>query len=355
MNRARRSPAPAPATVGARVVALSALGAVALLFYYLTNLPLAVDVAGLNWKAGVGDDLVVGPLGSGRLPLIALQGADNEGVDLHFDTAQLDPDTVQELRRDFNLVVSGAPAAIAWTTKRKGDGHTMIDIVLQPTQGVPEVHIGHVGEGTSAGLSIVAHRATLTVGFSVLLGEDVPGSKPEQKSLQIAGAPPIVLPGALPISIVVPEDKSFRLMFPTAAPASLLHLGAAEGPGTDVRGLPVRDLGIRRSGSAQYRLYACAATEASHFWLLRVPRPEDCLSTPELRATELRIDRDSTTAFLTGSAFVVKDGTTVTDDWFTKLNSNKPLAALFALAFTGLAGWVWRVFARGGADTKGRG
>jgi hypothetical protein len=37
----------------------------------------------------------------------------------------------------------------------------------------------------------------------------------------------------------------------------------------------------------------------------------------------------------------------VTDDWFTKLDNNKPLAALFALAFTGLAGWVWREFARG--------
>lgn len=354
MARKRQQPAAGPVIVRRRIFAVSALAAVALLFYYLTNLPVALDVTGLSWKAEVGDDLIVRPLGSGRLPLIAVQGVDNEGIDVRFDNARLDPDTVQGLRRDFNLIVAETPAAVAWTTKVKGGGHTMIDIVLEPTQGTPEVHVEHIGEGASPGLSIMAHHATLIAQLYVLLGEIGHGSAPEQKSLQIAGNAPITLPGALPITIVVPEDRKFRLTFPTAAPASLFHLGAAESPNTSARGLLARDLGIQRFDSRRYRLYACAANEATHFWLLREPRAEDCVTAPKLRATELRVDSDNTTISLAGSAFVVKDGTVATDDWFTKLDNNKPLAALFTLAFTALAGWVWRAFSRNAGDKSGR-
>jgi hypothetical protein len=344
----RKRPPEAPATVRGKVFAVAALGAVALLFYYLTNLPVALDVTGYKWEVDIGDDLILSPLGSGHLPLIAIQGADNEGVDVHFDAAQLHPDTVNELRRDFHLAVSAEPATMAWTTKVKGTGHTTIDLALESVGGIPEVHIEHFGEGANPGLSVMTHNAKLITQLYVLLGEIGPGLAPEQKTLQIGGEPPVVLPGAVPLTVVVAADKQLRLTFPSPVPASQLHLGAAgiSAPA----GLPLRDLSIQGADSHQQKLYACAAATATHFWMLRAPRADDCATAPRLRATELKLESDHATISLAGSAFVVKDGTAVTDDWFTKLDNNKPLAALFAVAFSALAVWVWRQFARRGGD-----
>jgi hypothetical protein len=341
----RKPPPKTPATIGRKVFAVATLAGVALLFYYLTNLPVAVDVTGTTWEIAVGDDLILRPLGSGQFPLIAIQGADNEGVDVRFDSAQLHPDTVSELHRDFNLAFAAAPAPMAWTTKVKGAGHTMIDFALEAPQGVPEVHIQHIGEGANPGLSMMVHNAQLITQLSVLLGEVGPGLAPEQKTLQIGGERPVVLPGAVPLTVVVVADQQLRLTFPSAAPTSQFHLGAAgiSAP----TGLPLRDLSIQGSDSHQQKHYACAAVAATHFWAPRDPHVDDCVTAPKLRATELKLESDHATISLAGSAFLIKDGVVVTDDWFTKLDNNKPLAALFALAFTGLAGWVWREFARG--------
>jgi len=50
---------------------------------------------------------------------------------------------------------------------------------------------------------------------------------------------------------------------------------------------------------------------------------------------------------LAGSAFVYKDGTTISGDWYSKLENNKLIAALLGLLYAGLARWVWKVFAGG--------
>ncbi len=69
----------------------------------------------------------------------------------------------------------------------KGTTHTMIDIAIEALRGIPQVHIGHIGEGASPGQIVMAHNATLIAQLSVLLGEIGHGLPPEQKTLQIGG------------------------------------------------------------------------------------------------------------------------------------------------------------------------
>jgi len=59
----------------------------------------------------------------------------------------------------------------------------------------------------------------------------------------------------------------------------------------------------------------------------------------------IRAGADKVKLDLAGSAFVYKDGTAISGDWYTKLENNKLIAALLGLLYAGLARWVWKVFA----------
>jgi hypothetical protein len=84
------------------------------------------------------------------------------------------------------------------------------------------------------------------------------------------------------------EDKQLTLRFPSAAPTSLFHMGAAATPELKTSVLWLRDLSIQRSDSHQQKPYACAASEATNFWMPRDPHADDCVTAPKLRATALR-------------------------------------------------------------------
>jgi hypothetical protein len=350
----KRKPKPkARATIRQKLFAIAVLVAAAAIFYYLTNRPVAHQVPSEPWKAEVGDKLIIRPLGFGRLPmpLIAVEGVDNEAVDVRFDHARLSPESLQGLRRDFNLIAPAAEGKIAWTTAAKGSGHTMVDVVLETVQGIPEIRIGHLGEGAHPGLSFTAHHATLKVHLSVLLGDDSLGITPELKTLQIAGGSTVRIPGAIPITVIVPENQEFRLTFPSKNPASFFRLGATENPKMTDPGLWLRDLGVLPTTGGEYKLYGCAASEGTHFWAWRQIRPEDCATSPTLRATKLELTSDNMEVVLNGSAWVVKNGTAETDTLYnTLIEKNPVLAAFFSLVFIAFATRVWRAFSGGDSD-----
>lgn len=332
-----------------KIAAGAVLAVSALLFYYATHIPVAEDVPARNWKAAPVDEVVLGPLATGLQPLISIEGIDNEGIDVRFEDARLKDESARMLRSDFKLDVPVTEGPITWLTAQKGGGHTTIDIAVEPLQGNPEVRIAHIGEGAHPGMRFSASKATLIVQLAVIMGDS--GAPPEQKNLQIAKGPLLRIPGAIPMTLVVPEGHTFAIIFPVEKPGAILHLGNAD----DLRGVPgvpLRYLGIRRSASESYSQYACAAKSGARFWEPRRMRVADCAIAPSLRVTRFELASDSMSVALAGTAFVANDGTWVTDDWFKLIEDNKPLAAFLALVFAALAKWVWGAFFPGANGDK---
>ncbi len=337
------------AAIRQKIAAGVVLAAAALLFYYVTHLPLAVDVTGRNWKAAVVDEIVLSPVGAGRQPLISVEGIDNEGVDVRFEEARLQDEGAQMLRSDFKLDLPETQGRIDWLTAKKGSGHTTVDVSVEALQGTPEVRIAHIGEGAHPGLRFSASKATLIVQLAVIMGDS--STPPEQKNLQIAKGPVLRIPGAIPITVIVAEGRTFAITFPVEKPGSTLHLGAADEL-HGVAGLPLRYLGIRRSGSQSYGAYACGARSDDRFWEPRRLRVADCTADPNLRAIKFELASDAMSVALAGTAFVSADGVFETDDWFSIIEKNKPLAAFSALVFAALAKWVWGTFFPSGDGKK---
>jgi hypothetical protein len=343
-RRAKRGPAgkartaaPIARTVMVRArIALVALLMLAALFWYATNRPISHQVPADPWKVETGDRLVLEPLSAG--PLLAIEGVDNEGIDVRFDSAHLDEATVKSLHDDFASTVPSSDGQIAWTTTQAGTGHTVIDIALEAGHGIPEVQIAHIGEGPHPGLNIVSHNARLNVQLSVLLGDSATGPvAAEQKELRIVDRIAIRLPGAVPVSVVVPEDHALMLTFPSRKPASVLHLGAAEDPDAANSGLRLRSAAVRPSNSSIDTLSACAAREESDYLKLGDPAMAECAATGLLRATKLELKQDSAIVTIHGSAWFAKNGVWVTDDWFSKyIGTNLVLGALLAGIVTAL-------------------
>ncbi|HEX7910523.1 MAG TPA: hypothetical protein VF534_20850 [Paraburkholderia sp.] len=341
MNRRAKPHPPArararPITPAARVIirrsgiALVVLLALAALYWYATSRPVSHPLPPDPWKVAAGDRLVLEPLAPG--PLLAVEGADNEGVDVRFDGAHLDDQTVKSLHDDFALTMPTSDGALAWTTAQTGTGHTMIDIALEPGSGIAEVQVAHIGEGPHPGLNIVAHHAPLKVQLAVLLGDS--GAAPavaEQKELRVANHPAVRLPGAVALTVLVQEDHALTLTFPSRKPASVLHLGGAEDPDAASSGLPLRSAAVRLSGSSIDTLYACAASEEADYWPLRSPAIQDCSTNGLLRATKLELKPDSVIVTIHGSAWFTKNDVWVTDDWFGKyIGTNLVLGVLIS-------------------------
>ncbi|MDC8759672.1 hypothetical protein [Janthinobacterium fluminis] len=332
---------------GQRIGALAAFVAAALLFHYVSHLPVArpLDQA-QAWTAETGEQLILRLLDEApSLPVFAVEGADNEGVDVRFDAAAVEAATVASVRRDFHLDIPAAQGALLWTGKLKGNGHTMIEVRLLGTGGAPELQIGHIGEGSHPGLSLSTRHAQALVQLSVLLGDDAPLAQAEQKTLKFAAGASVALPGAVPINVVVPEGRRFTLLFPVEQPKSNFRLGeAAVDPHSE---LPLRDMTVRRPDQRD-KFFVCAAGPDAHFKWPRGLRPGDCDDAPTLWASRFTLSPTNLAIFLRGNAYIVKDGAAESDDWLEKLQKNVPLAVLFSLLFGALGKWVWSAFSRTG-------
>ena len=336
--------------------ALAALLAVALLLYYVTHVPVARDQDPTPVQVDDEFELHLRPYfdpldhvdpAARVLPLISLEGVENEGVSARFDEASLDDATIARLRM-FNdeLVVTRGP--MTWKTKIRGAGHTGIDIGVLAPHGMPEIVIRHVGEGTHPGFSLTARNAALRVQLAVALDPD--SAPAEQKYLQIGQARAITVAGVLPISVIVPEGRAVTLIFPVENPKSAFRLGPDGDKSAAESRLGLRDLGVLRHDAHVFKAYFCAARPGAHFFpfFLRNLSSDDCIGPGLLHASHFKLSSNGMTLSVAGSAFHVNDGVAQTDDWFSSMvESNKLLASLCGIAIAALASWgVSRIFAR---------
>ncbi|WP_141715274.1 hypothetical protein [Burkholderia ubonensis] len=309
---------------------------------YATTRPFARDVSPDHVTLGVGDWITLRPANeaSSPLPLLSVEGANDESIDVRFERARLDAASIDTLREEFGIVVPGREGGISWTTHARGTGNTAIDVSMESAHGTPMVWIEPIGEGSHPGLRIsMTGNGNLRVQLSVALG----GVEPEQKVLQVADGTPMHIPGAVPIAVMVPAGRTFSVIFPAKEPASTVHLGSIDEHG-DYR-LWVRDIGVGQMSGDKYRFYACAARGGDYFWNLGNPRANDCTNGQLLSITKVRIATDNATVTLGGEAWVVRDGTADTDtSWVNMIKDNPLLSTLGATLCTALAAWMLGLF-----------
>jgi hypothetical protein len=313
--------------------ALVALLLLAALAWYVTSRPVGTEVPPKPWKISTNDQLVLYPRAGASL--LTILGADKEGIDVRFDSARLDDATLRSLRTDFNLALPESSGPIAWTTAAAGTGHTTIDIALQDGQRAPQVDIANTQEGPDSGLSIRAHGAQMVVHLSVLLGGGR-GATPvvEQKALRIADREPVILPGPVPLTIVVQEDRPLKLIFPSSKLASTFRLGIEDSTENE-SGLPLRGAAVRPIGGDADVLYACAARGGEDYWRLGAPTIDDCATDGRLRATQIDLERDSVAVTVHGSAWFASDGDFITDQRYNKYVSSNLVFSALATAIVG--------------------
>jgi len=316
-------------------------------FYYLTHLPAAVDLKLKNQhrlEAGLTDEIVM--VGLARPEhFLGFEGGPSATVDVRFERARLHPDTITALGA-LGLNPPTGEGRIGWITRQGKGSQTFIDVRLDPASSPrTEVHAVPAGTVGHPSLGFRGEGAGFEVEMSVPLG-DVGVDPGSVKQLDVQGFSRW-LPGAFPIKVVVTDQAQFGLQFGANQSESSFRPGRSDGAAEDGPGLGLRALGIRqRHAGAHFDHWACAAPRGAVGWLPRGVSPGNCeAEAPLIRVTRFELGADRVKLDLSGSAFVYKDGTAISGDWYSKLENNKLIAALLGRFYAGLARWVWKVFA----------
>ncbi|WP_168790593.1 hypothetical protein [Paraburkholderia aromaticivorans] len=302
---------------------------------YAITRPDAKMLGTTKWTADTDEEVVAMPIAPGAL--LAIDGVNHEGIDAHFDKARLESASRQSLEA-FQLQPPDNEQSITWrSTSPDLSGHTTIDVDITSIQRDPEIHFASHDEGTNAVLSLTPRRATLRVRLVVVPGGADMTATAETKSLEWANGVQIPLPGALPISLDVPDGALARFVFPSSQPHSRLYLGA--GNDTAPR-LAVREIGVKPADAKGYTAYACGAKPEQTWWRPDDPGGAACSSAPHLFASELRLAPDSLEVLIQGNAWVKKDGQFDRSDWYAWLDKNPVLQKIGEVLIGAFVSWV---------------
>jgi len=329
-----------------KIVALLCFIIAAGAFYYLTNLPAAVDLKTIGKvEAGVAEDLVLHGLDPPNR-LLSYQGAPGETVDLRFDRARLHPETIVAL----NALGFKPPAdegEIAWITRHGRNSQTAIDVRVHAREAASpnQIHILPVGTPGRPRLRVRTDDSELEVEMAVPLGDSRADANSE-KQLVVRDFSIKSLPGSFAIKVIVSAKGSLDMQFGANLSGSAFVPGALDDGSAHGPGLLITAVGVRqRQADAPYDIWACAAARGAVSWDLRGGGQGNCRApSGAIRVTRFELGADRAALALAGSAFIVKDGEPVTDDWYSKLENNKLFAALLALFYAALARWVWKTF-----------
>ncbi|MGZ8269357.1 MAG: toll/interleukin-1 receptor domain-containing protein, partial [Burkholderiales bacterium] len=322
--------APGPRT--RRLIASVLLVLVVAVEYWLSTLPMAADLEN-RLSVPVGSDIVLaGIVAEG--PLLAYSGGPGEAADIRFDRARLAPETMA-LFQALGIDVGTAETQIAWITGTESGSRTVFEIRLPDAKTpLPELRLRALAAvgAKQPQLEVEAQGAALQVVIGTPLAPEE-GAARSIKRLTV-GDRTIRLPGALPLTILVPPGSPLRarLAQSHATDMAEFQLGGLAVTASDGSGLRAAAIGIRKSGSegGGYDYFACAAPAGSIASGGVKPLVAGRCASPEasIAATHLAVKPQHLELSLAGAGWSQRGGKLTSADLLSRVAQNRVLAGV---------------------------
>ncbi|MBL0165641.1 MAG: toll/interleukin-1 receptor domain-containing protein [Propionivibrio sp.] len=266
-------------------------------------------------------------------------------LDLRFDQARLAPETLELLRR-VGIAAPDGDAPASWITRAEpgigAESMSRFEVMAASSGRIPDALLLRVLAGATvrqARLEVVSHGAPLSVSLSLPWTGDAHAPR---KILRL-GETELVLPGTLPVKLLVPADAKWRAIMTLPEqqplPAAALTFGAFTG--RDGGGLAVAAVGLEAVPGAAAFL-ACGATAESLLWRAAGRLASgDCPAAPaSVRVRSLALRADGADLAVGGNAWVSKDGQPLGEDLLTRLRQQPVWWALLLLVDGLLLAWT---------------
>jgi hypothetical protein len=334
--------------LGRKLVAVAAFLLAALLLYFIDNIPAASTLDDTKaWTAGRSSELIV--YGPPRAQIFEFNGAPGAGLDVRASAVRLSDDSLTALDQAGVPRPTAKGVALSWLGRTDPSGK--INLTVENVRASPDAGLSLVATGNAniPQLRLTPIQTALTITVSAPAGDSMSVPPIGLKIGDTAVPQPIAT--MMPVRFELPPGESVFLTFPSEAAMrdASFRLGLPASTDELASDLPIDrfEIGPRRSdpagtGLTRVEQGACAAP-AGRFLLTRLaPRRSDCGGDAKLAVEDLQVAPSQLAVKVSGSGFVVKDGKQVAAGLMTKIANNKLVAALLALFYATLAGWVWK-------------
>jgi hypothetical protein len=334
--------------LGRRIVAVAAFVIAALLLYFIDNIPAASTLdESKALAAGRSSELIV--YGPPQAQIFEFNGAPGAGLDVRASTVRLSEDSLAALDQAGVPRPTAKGVALSWLGRTDPLGK--VNLTVENMRASPEAGLSLIATGNAniPQLRLTPIQTALTITVSAPAGDSTSVPPIELKIGDKAVPQPMAT--MMPVRFELPPGESVFLTFPSEAAMrdASFRLGLPASADELASDLPIDrfEIGPRRAdpataGLARVDQGACAAP-AGHFLFTRLtPRRSDCGGGVKLAVEDLQVAPSQLAVKVSGSGFVTKDGRPVPAGLMTKIANNKLVAALLALSYAALAGWVWK-------------
>lgn len=323
-----------------------ALAAIVLTF--IERLPSAVTVDGRSFEAGHNEALAL--YGLPKSTVMSFNGAAGAGLDLRIDAARMTPEMIDSLAQGGVPPPKTKAVALTWLGRTDPQGQITLSIANVRRNHGAGLALASTGSVATPQLRITAVETELKVSAVSVAGDSL--SAPSAV-LKINGQRvPQPYASIIPLNFEVPAGQSLLLTFANsdAVNDASFRLGVPNHSDELASHLPLQRFAIGRRDRAQAdRPFAapdrgvCSA-RSGRFLVLRLkPRPEECAAEGTLAVESLAVAAGKLAITVSGSGFVMAGGRTVAAGVVSAIANNKLVAALLAIFYGALAGWVWKI------------
>ena len=332
-------------TLRQKILAGVVFGLTALMLTFVERLPSSVTVDGRKFAADHNEALAL--YGLPVSPVMSFDGALGAGLDLRVDAARMTPEMIASLAQGGVTPPKTKAVALTWLGRTDPQGRVTITIANLRNNPNAGLALASTGSAETPQLRITAVDTELKVSGGSVAGDSLTAPP---AVLKLNGQPvPQPYASIVPLDFVVPSGESLLLTFASADafnPRSF-RLGVPDDSGELASHLPLQRFAIgrrERTRSDQPLAAAdrgvCSARSGRMLFTRLQPRPDSCLAKGTLAIESLDVSAGLMTISVSGSGFEMAGGKTVAAGVISAIANNKLVAALLALAYATLAGWV---------------
>lgn len=334
--------------VGRKLVAVSAFLLAALLLYFIDNIPSAVALdESQAWTAGRSSELIV--YGPPKAQIFEFNGAPGAGLDVRASNVRLSEDSLAALDQAGVPRPQTKGIAVSWLGRTDTSGKINLTVENLHASSGAGLSLVATGNANIPQLRLTPIQTALSITLSAPAGDSdtVPpiGLKVGDENV------PQPFATMMPVHFELQPEESIFLTFPSEAAMhdASFRLGLPASTEELASALPIErfEIGPRRRDAADIQLAqiqqgVCAAPAGRLLFTRLRPRPADCGRDSNLAIEDLDVAPSQLSIKVSGGGFVTKNGKPVPAGLVTTLTNNKVVAALLALIYAALAGWVWR-------------